>query len=83
MFPSRFEGWLDDDLPDLPLVKGSETHITPERLRGPRMNIQGGQRAFLAKAVDAYVGVLQRGDRTDSQLSNTEIVPAADEGAPF
>jgi hypothetical protein len=47
------------------------------------MDIQRGQRAFLAEAIDANVGVLQRGDRTDRQLSKMEIVPAADEGAPF
>jgi len=38
MFPGRFEGWLDQDLPDLPLVKGSESYIAPERLRGARMD---------------------------------------------
>jgi hypothetical protein len=31
MFPGRFEGWLEQDLSDLPLLKGPETHVAPER----------------------------------------------------
>ena len=34
MFPGRFEEWLEQYLSDLPLVRGSESHIAPERLGG-------------------------------------------------
>src|SRR5580658_6705208 len=83
MFRGRFERWLDQNLSALPLIKGPETHVAPERLGRTRMDIQWGQRAFLAESVDAYFGILQRGDRTDGQRANMEIVPAADKGAPL
>jgi hypothetical protein len=38
MFPGRFQGWLDDDLSNLPLIKGSKPGIAPERLGGVRMD---------------------------------------------
>ena len=30
MFPSRFDGWLDHDRSDLPLIKEPESHVAPE-----------------------------------------------------
>ena len=83
MFPGRFEGWLDHDLPDLPLVKGSETYVAPERHGGARMDIQGREGAFLAELVSAHFGVLKRGNRPNVQLTKMEIVPGADKGAPL
>jgi hypothetical protein len=83
MFPSRFDRWLDQNLSDLAMVKGSETHLAPERLCGARMDIQWGQRVFLVEAINAHVGVLQRGNRTSGQLAHVEIVPAANKGGPL
>ncbi len=83
MFPGRFEGWLDDDFPDLPLVKEPETDVAPERIGRIRLDLHRRQRAVLTKTVDIGVGVLQRGHRPDGQKTEMEIVSAADKGAQF
>src|SRR5580704_564408 len=81
MFPGRFEGWLDDDFAELPLVKEPETDIASKRVDGVRMDLHRCQRAVLAKTVDIRIGVLKRGNWTDGQKAKVEIVPAADKGA--
>ena len=65
------------------MVKSSETYIASERLCGTRMDLHGRKRTVLAEAVNIRIGVLKRGDRTYAQMTEVEIVPAADKRAPF
>ena len=83
MFPRSLEGWLDQDLSDLPLVIGSESHIAPQRLGGARMDLQGRNRTLLVESVNVHVGILKRGDGTDAQKTKVEIVSPAHKCAPF
>src|SRR3984957_16703533 len=83
MFPDRFERWLDHDRSNLPVVKGSQTHVAPERFGGIGLGLQGRQRAFLAEAVDVHLSILKRGGWTDAQLAKMEIVAAAEKRPPL
>jgi hypothetical protein len=81
MFPSRFEGGLNDDFSDPPLVKEPETEVAPERVGRARLDLHWRQRAVLIKTVDIRVGVLQRGHRADGQQTEVEIVSTTEKGA--
>ena len=75
MFPGRFQGGLDDDFSDLPLVKEPETDVAPERIGGTRLDLHRRQGTALTKAVDLRVSVLQRGHRPDGQRPKWKSYP--------
>ena len=41
------------------------------------MDLLRRKRALFAKAVDVHVSILNRGDRSDGHMTESEIVPAA------
>jgi hypothetical protein len=45
------------------------------------MDLHGCKRAFLAKTINVYIGILK--DRTHAQMTEVEIVPAANKRAPL
>ena len=83
MFSHHFEGGLYKDLSDLPLVKSSESDVTPEGLGGARMDIEARERPFLAEAINADICVSKGGYRSDGQEAKMQVVASSDKCAPF
>src|SRR5258708_33218836 len=47
------------------------------------MDLQWYQRTLLVKAIDVYIGVLKRSERSDREIPKVEVVTGSDERAEF
>ena len=64
----------------MPFVRGPETQIASKRSLGATMDPQRSARTVLAEAIYLHVGILKRSYRSNGQVADMEVVPAADKG---